>query len=448
MRICLVAFQFWPSIGGSQAQAEKQARYLQYMGQEVLIVTLRHQKTWPSTEVYMTIPVIRVGGLYRSDGTLRTGRAGQLVISALFFVTLWRLRRRYDLLHTMQISPLALVAALVGRLTHKPVLVGVQSTGPCEPLASSPRQEMLASVDQQTTASLSPHLQDTIGGDLANLERTTWGGSWMLRQLRKSSVYYHILSSRSYVYLIQHGFRPERIVYLPNGVNTQQFFPGRRQLERTFEQERRMLCVARLEYAKGIDVLLAAWAYLLRMPDGWRKNLHLRLCLVGDGACRQELEAQALALGIQQSVEFLGTRHDIPALMQQAWGFVLPSRWEGMPNALLEAMACGLPTIATRVSGSEDVIEQGINGLLVEPEQPELLAYALRLLIDDASMAKKLGQQGYETVMHYYQIQTTVRSCLTFYQYLLSGRRMSDLTSKQNMGAPGVSPEEWQRYER
>jgi glycosyltransferase involved in cell wall biosynthesis len=310
---------------------------------------------------------------------------------------------------------------------------------------------MLESVARQTrqpvTISASNQPQET-GGDLANLERTAWGGSWMLRYLRKSDVYYQILSSRSYVYLIQHGFRPERIVYLPNGVHTQQFFPGMWQQERTFEQERRMLCVARLEYAKGIDVLLAAWAHLMRMPDGWRKNLRVRLYLVGDGTRRRELEAQAQALGIQQSVEFLGMRHDIASLMQQAWGFVLPSRWEGMPNALLEAMACGLPSIATRVSGSEDIIEQGINGLLVEPEQPELLAYALRLLIDDASMAGKLGWQGYETVIHYYQVQTTVQGCLAFYRYLLSGRHTLGLACKNDRGVPGVSPEEWQRYER
>jgi glycosyltransferase involved in cell wall biosynthesis len=119
-------------------------------------------------------------------------------------------------------------------------------------------------------------------------------------------------------------------------------------------------------------------------------------------------------------VEFCGSRLDIPALLQDAWGFVLPSRWEGMPNALLEAMACALPCIATRVSGSEDVLEQAQNGLLVEAERPRQLAYALRLLLEDVDLAMHLGWSGYETVLRYYQLSTTVQGCVAFYRYLLS----------------------------
>ena len=241
----------------------------------------------------------------------------------------------------------------------------------------------------------------------------------MLDYLRKSEAYYHILSSRSYLYLMRHGFRPERLVHIPNGVDIRQFYPVFWQKEPVESAERVVLCVARLEYAKGVDVLLRAWAYMLRLSTAWRETLQPRLCLVGDGTRRAELEHLAAELGIQESVEFLGTRHDVVRLLQHAWCFVLPSRWEGMPNALLEAMACGLPCITSLVSGSEDIIEQGHNGLLVEPEQPEQLAYALRLLIENTDLARKLGWSGYETVLANYQLISTVQSCLTFYSYLL-----------------------------
>src|SRR5207244_7456480 len=118
------------------------------------------------------------------------------------------------------------------------------------------------------------------------------------------------------------------------------------------------------------------------------------------------------ALGIQDTVVFLGQRTDTVELLQQSRGFVLPSRWEGMPNALLEAMACGLPCIATRVSGSEDIISEGCNGLLVEPEQPAEMALALRRIIEDTTLAQQLGQEGRLTVVRDYQLATVVKHCL------------------------------------
>ena len=425
MRICYVAYQFWPSIGGSQAQAEKQAGLLSQLGQDVLVVTLRHQKAWPVRETYRSFSVIRVGGWYRRGGTLRAGRFGYLLVNVFLFLTLWRLRGKYDLIHTLQFSPQAAVAALIGKLTHKPVIIGVQSTGPYELLGDRLPQKMQENTTDRGThpfAQNTAGVQAEIGGDLAQLQQLAWGGQKMVNYLRKADVYYQILSSRSYQYLLQHNFRQERIIYIPNGVDTQRFYPVSwiRPGEMVQRAERLFICVARLEYAKGIDVLLYAWSLMMSLPAAWREGLRPRLCLVGDGACRAQLERLTVDLGIQGSVEFLGTRLDVPDLLQDAWGFVLPSRWEGMPNALLEAMSCALPCIATRVSGSEDVLEQGQNGLLVEPDQPQQLAYALRLLVEDADLAMRLGWAGYETILHYYQLGTTVQGCLAFYRYLLS----------------------------
>lgn len=449
MRICFVAFQFWPSVGGSQTQTEKQARYLRQLGQEVLVVTLRHQRKWRAREECATFPVVRIGGLYGRGGALRVGKFGHLFVDLSLFLALWRLRRRYDVIHTLQVSPLAAVSALVGKLTHKPVIIGVQSTGPCERDGSYTSQTLQATKmpgEEKRAIAVERCVRNEIGGDLAGLQQTAWGGQKMLDYLRNSNAYYQILSSRSYIYLMQHGFRPERIIYIPNGVDTQQFYPlvWAWPEEPAKHAERLILCVARLEYAKGIDVLLQAWGRMMAMSPSWREGLRPRLCLAGDGTRRAELEQLAADLGIQESVEFLGTRHDIPRLLREAWGFVLPSRWEGMPNALLEAMACALPCVATRVSGSEDVIEQGVNGLLVEPEQPEQLAYALRLLIEDTRLTRQLGWQGYQTVLRYYQLSSTVQSCLAFYRYLLS-KGLSQRGSTGSLHSDCPSPEEWQR---
>ena len=132
------------------------------------------------------------------------------------------------------------------------------------------------------------------------------------------------------------------------------------------------------------------------------------------------MERIAAELDIQDSVEFLGLRRDVVDLLQRSWAFVLPSRWEGMPNALLEAMACGLPCVATRVSGSEDLISDGVNGLLVEPEQPAEMALALRRIVENSDLAQRLGKEAHATVVRDYQLATIVDQCLELYRRLLT----------------------------
>jgi glycosyltransferase involved in cell wall biosynthesis len=147
------------------------------------------------------------------------------------------------------------------------------------------------------------------------------------------------------------------------------------------------------------------------------------------------MERIAAELGIVDSVEFLGWRTDIVDRLQQAWGFVLPSRWEGMPNALLEAMACGLPCIATRVSGSEDIIRDGVDGLLVEPEQPAELAEALRCVIQDTELAQRLGREGRAKVVRTYQLRHVVEQCVALYRCLLARDGGAVTSAAQRIGA-------------
>jgi glycosyltransferase involved in cell wall biosynthesis len=142
-----------------------------------------------------------------------------------------------------------------------------------------------------------------------------------------------------------------------------------------------------------------------------------------------------MELNIQDSVEFLGLRTDIIDLLQPSWGYVLPSRGEGMPNALLEAMACGLPCIAARVSGSEDIIVDGVNGLLVEPEQPVELAHALRRLVEDSDLAQRLAQEARATVVRNYQLTRIVEQLLDLYRFLLSNgqnKKLDEVNSQIN----------------
>ncbi len=170
------------------------------------------------------------------------------------------------------------------------------------------------------------------------------------------------------------------ISMIPNGVDLQRYFPGDRDW-----QPARLLFVGRLVYQKGVDILLAALEGLNSHP--WE------LFLVGDGPEREALQAQVRDFGLSERVQFKCWL-DGDALaeqLQQANLFVFPSRHEGMPNAVLEAMACGLPVIATRIAGNEELVVDGENGLLIPPEDPVALRSALLELMENPAMRQQMG---------------------------------------------------------
>ena len=424
IRVCFVCHSFSPSIGGAQARAEKQARQLQTLGHDVTINTLRANRQWKRTETYDGLRIVRVGGLYKHGGRLREGWLGHWPFDIGMFLTLWQSRHSYDVIHVFQLSSIAAVAVLIGKMTHKPTIISIACEGPSEAQLAQLEQGAMLMADTLTTTSfLKIDDKDVVLGDITYLPRMKPGGRAILNFVRKSKAFYQILSTRCRSYLTTNGFRAEQIVHIPGSVDTEKFRPVPERRPDPTRPERDIICVARLDYSKGIDVLLHAWGRMLRAPAEWRAHLMPRLCIVGDGRFRLQMERIVAELGIVDSVEFLGLRTDIVDLLQPSWGFVLPSRWEGMPNALLEAMACGLPCVATRVSGSEDIISDGVNGLLVEPEQPAQMAQALRRIIEDVDLGQKLGQAGRATVVREYQVHTIVEQCLELYGDLLKSEQ-------------------------
>ncbi len=421
LRICMIAFLFAPHVGGAETRTENQARQLQALGHKVTILTLRLQRSWPVRENYDGLPVIRIGGIFKRDGTLRRGRLGHLPITLLTFLTLWHMRKQYDLLHALQISSLAGVAALISKLVRKPVIVSIPSAGPGRVQSKEQATLMADTLEEKglDTGFLRVPYTDINVGDLSSLAQTALGGQAILDYLKRSDVFYQVLSSRSEADLLARGFRADRITCIPNGVDTEHFCPDPLQRPDPERSERDIVCVARLEFPKGIDVLLHAWKRMLDAPTQWRSDLKPRLLIAGGGSLQPQLERLAHELEIEDTVLFLGSRNNVISLLQQGWGFVLPSRWEGMPNALLEAMSCGTPCIATRVSGSEDIVEDGRNALLVEPENPRALAQALHILIENAPLAARLAIEGRNTVLLSYRLSHITDRMLALYHLAL-----------------------------
>jgi glycosyltransferase involved in cell wall biosynthesis len=160
-----------------------------------------------------------------------------------------------------------------------------------------------------------------------------------------------------------------------------------------------MGAVGRLEEQKGHLYLLEALAQVqAEIPEA-------TLVLVGDGRLRQDLERQARGLGLGERMRFLGTRRDLPLIFRTLDLFIQPSLWEGLPLALLQAMGAGLPVLATRVSGVREVIEDGVNGRMVEPADPQALARVLLELYRQPELRTHLATAAHETIRENYSLE-------------------------------------------
>src|SRR5262249_42375587 len=160
-------------------------------------------------------------------------------------------------------------------------------------------------------------------------------------------------------------------------------------------------------------VLLQAWHLVHKEFPG------ARLIVAGAGPLQAQLAWMVKALHIEDSVEFVGLQSDIPAVLRQGSIATLPSRWEGMPNAVLEAMACGLPCVATRVSGTEDIITHGVNGLLVEPEDYQAMAQALLVLLRDPVLTSAYGKAARERIEQDYSLEHITGIYLELYRRMV-----------------------------
>jgi len=148
----------------------------------------------------------------------------------------------------------------------------------------------------------------------------------------------------------------------------------------------------------------------------------MELWLVGDGSLRPEVERQVQEAGLQERVRFLGLRKDVPKLLAQADMLLLPSDWEGVPLVVLEAMAAGKPVVATRVGGIPELVEDGLTGILVPPQDPQALAAAIVRLVQDAELRRKMGEAGRRRALEQFDIRKTARQYEKLYLKLWEER--------------------------
>jgi glycosyltransferase involved in cell wall biosynthesis len=217
-------------------------------------------------------------------------------------------------------------------------------------------------------------------------------------------------------HLAQRIGRPEQYAVIHSGIDLSPYASAR---EKRAETRRELGLepgdfvvggVGRLEPVKGFTYLVqAARPVLERLP-------HARMVLVGDGSLADTLRDEARDLG--NRFHFLGLRHDVPDVMAAFDLLVLPSRNEGMGRVLLEAGAAGVPSVATAVGGVPNVVDDGVTGVLVPPENPQALADAVMHLAEDAPLRETMGQSARERVVPNYGLETMVRQIEDLYELL------------------------------
>ena len=175
--------------------------------------------------------------------------------------------------------------------------------------------------------------------------------------------------------------------------------------------------VGHITRVKGTDILIEAAPHILReVPEA-------RFLLVGAGLPSYEpsLRQRVHELGLDGRFVFGGDRPDVPDMLEAADLFVLPSRSEGQPNALIEAMAMGLPSVATRVGGVPEVVSDGEEALLVPPEAPDALATACVSVLTSPSLGRRLGEAARSRARRERDVRAMVHRYEGLYEELLEG---------------------------
>ena len=365
----MVTGAFHPEISSGGLQSRLMAGAMRGKA-DVRVLTTATDGTTPHRSMVDGIEVTRVH--VRVDSAL--SKAAALGVMA---TDVWRLVRWCDVVHLHGVSTKNVVVAAAARLFGKPMVLSLHTRGEDEPAIVRRRG------------------------------RASW---WAFAS---ASRYLSVSPSLTQAYL-DAGLAADRLEQIGNGIDTGLFSPASTDERRRIRQEHNIdadrpliLFVGFFSHDKQPAVLFDAWLQL-------RDRYAIDATLVYVGATKSEyrevdqelaasIRAGADGRGIGSRVVFAGERHDVQDFFRMADLFVLPSRREGLPVALLEAMSCGLPSIASRLPGSTDIlIEDGVSGWLVPPGDVAAFADAIHAALSDREKAAEIGRAARAFVLQRY----------------------------------------------
>jgi glycosyltransferase involved in cell wall biosynthesis len=359
MRITMVLTRYYPALGGSENQARLQAAELVRRGHTVEVVTWRHEPVLPAHEVLDGVLVRRVR---MGDGSVMSS----VVSATLMAKELCRRVLGTDIVAAKGVNAPAHLAAVIAWVFRKPMI------------------EIIA-----------------VSLDMPGMELNQKESRGPVGMIRRAAIRFSVATTISVAMTdsIESGLRElgsRRIVRIANGV----LDPG--PFDRGLLREELLaplgvpgdahvvVACGRLTWQKGFDILLKAWSRAEHRDDRF-------LVFVGSGPDAESLADMARDLGVSATVRFVSAE---PAQAREyiacADVFVISSRYEGMANVLLEAMAAGIPVVSTPVSGSTDLIQDGYNGRIVPHDDPVALLGAIEAVLRDPG---DMGPKGREIVL-------------------------------------------------
>jgi len=311
------------------------------------------------------------------------------------------------------IKPRSFLASLMFTLTAQPLLKRLQPDLVHAHGLLSPATVAVAAKRRLGTPVVAKVLRGGSFGDLDRLKRKPFGRR-RIRLFRQQIDAFVTISQEIDEELSTVGVSPEQRFFIPNGVDLKRFYPvslPEKQALRTalgLPGGPIVIYTGRLETEKRIDQLVKIWPSIrITQPDA-------RLLILGTGTEEARLKQMA-----GDGVLFLGRVDNVADYLQTSDIFVLPSATEGLSNALLEAMASGLPAIATAVGGAPDLIDHCHNGWLISPDKPAELQEALLTLLNDAAFRNNFGRQGHRKVVENYALPATARQLRALYDQLI-----------------------------
>lgn len=358
MRILLVNSEYPPVGGGASTASASIASVLASEGHHVTVLTSQYQDL-PRKSFDNDIQVIRIPARRKRLDRSNPGEQLTFMLSAMWHA--WRLTRTWkpDVTISFFGVPSGPAAYLLKLLYGVPYVVSLRGS------------------DVPGFRSYDFSLHHKL---LSPLIRFIW---------RNAS---KVIANSRGLRDLANSFEPSLpISVITNGVNPEKFSISLRQWAPPV-----ILTVGRLVYQKGLQVLF----------EGLRtvKDMEWSLLIVGDGGDRSYLERLTVAYGFNERIRFVGwqPRDNLLMYYKDANLYVHPSFDEGMSNAILEAMACGLPVLATGVAGNMEVIVDGETGMLIPQGDHEMLSEALRQILPDANLRQEMGQAGRQRVVAHY----------------------------------------------
>ena len=388
IRACILTTRFPPDYGGGARLTLRLCHKLAKRGVELSVIT-GHAKPYPETGEMEGIPVTRIPHPDGSDRSLLR-----------FYASLLRLliarRKSYDILHANAIHHHSYAGFLAGRLLGKPTIAKIALLGHDDPLSIAKRR-------------------------YAGLQ---------LKMLHQGHTL--VAVSREIAQAVaNYGWPATRLAHIPNGVDGQYFHPATSACR---EKARRLLgiedeavvavFVGIVVFRKGIHTLIKAWQRV------WSNCANAILLIVGPHAkehhwgINERYVASTKKLvsadaNLRKSVRFVGETADPRPFLHAADLFVFPSRSEGMPNALLEAMSCGLPFVATRLGVIEELATGRQESLLVPVDDDRTLGERMIQLMNDSQLRQDLGRACRDEVMDRYSLDLVAERYLQLYRDVL-----------------------------